>query len=151
MPLSHTAYHVVLLLWLISAYLSINFCSNWNLCKSCSHWSHGRGSYLKSPLKVLKLKHSCLKSVCKSSTCIRTATEDVYGSGNSTGTGFLRNLTTPHLLQAFLEPSALEPGGLPWQRRRRCGHWPGLDPQHLAHLPRNWCSGPCAACEPKTK
>ncbi len=56
----------------------------------------------------------------------------------------------PHLLQAFLEPSAHEPAGPPWQRRRRCGRWPGPGPPRPAHPPGSWCSGPCAACGPDT-
>lgn len=63
---------------------------------------------------------------------------------------FSKTSRDPHLLQAFLEPSAHGPGVLPWQRRKRCGHWPGLGPLLPAHPPGNWCSGPCAACGPDT-
>lgn len=54
-----------------------------------------------------------------------------------------------HLLLASLELFVPELGGLPWQKRRRCGHWPGLCPPHPAPPPGSWCTGPCVGGAPE--
>lgn len=54
-----------------------------------------------------------------------------------------------HLLLASLEPSVHEPAGLLWQKRRRCGHWPGPGPPRPARPPGSRCIGPCVAGAPE--
>lgn len=54
-----------------------------------------------------------------------------------------------HLLLASLEPSVHEPAGLLWQKRRRCGHWPGPGPPRPARPPGSRCTCPCVAGAPE--